>query len=114
MLLGNTLYSAAKMPSATEHEWFVLGHATAISVHAKSLFDSRKVLNDLITCDFIFGCMDSVDGRNLLSRLTNFYLIPYFDLGVRLIADGKGSVKTVVGSEFIRLKTTRLQNMHES
>jgi hypothetical protein len=71
---------------------------TVIAVHAKSLFDSRKALNDLITCDLIFGCVDSVDGRNLLSRLTNFYLIPYFDLGVRLIADGKGSVRTVVGS----------------
>jgi hypothetical protein len=71
---------------------------TVIKVYPKSLFDSRKALNDLIGCDLIFGCMDSVDGRNLLSRLTNFYLIPYFDLGVRLIAGDGGSVKTVVGS----------------
>jgi hypothetical protein len=71
---------------------------TVVITHAKNLFDSREALNDLIRCDVIFGCMDSVDGRNLLSRLTNFYLVPYFDFGVRLIAKEGGSVRTVVGS----------------
>lgn len=71
---------------------------TVVSTHAQNLFDSRQVLDALITCDVIFGCMDSVDGRNLLSRLTNFYLLPYFDMGVRLIAGAGGTVKTVVGS----------------
>lgn len=71
---------------------------TDVTPYPESLFDSRRVLNELITCDVIFGCMDSVDGRNLLSRLTNFYLIPYFDFGVRLIAKEGGSVRTVVGS----------------
>jgi hypothetical protein len=75
-----------------------IGLGTVVTPHAKSLFDSKEVLKDLITCDVIFGCMDSVDGRNLLSRLTNFYLIPYFDLGVRLIAGKGGTVQTVVGS----------------
>jgi len=67
-------------------------------IHDKSLFASRDALNDLITCDVVFGCVDSVDGRNVLSRLTNFYLIPFFDLGIALKADGRGSVNTVVGS----------------
>lgn len=63
-----------------------------------NLYDSKEILYELITCDVIFGCMDSVDGRHLLSRLTNFYLIPYFDLGVRLDADGKGGVNSIVAS----------------
>lgn len=71
---------------------------TIVTSYAESLFDSIEVLNSLITCDVIFGCMDSVDGRNLLCRLTNFYNIAYFDLGVRLIAAEGGSVSTVVGS----------------
>jgi hypothetical protein len=75
-----------------------VGLGTGVKAHAKSLFGGIVVLNDLIKCDVIFGCMDSVDGRHLLSRLTNFYLIPYFDLGVRLIASKGGSVRTVVGS----------------
>jgi len=75
-----------------------IGLGTVVTAHAKNLFDDRGVLGDLATCDVIFGGMDSVDGRNLLVRLTNFYLIPYFDMGVRLIAGEKGSVQTIVGS----------------
>jgi hypothetical protein len=30
-----------------------------------------------------------------LSKLTNYYLIPYFDLGVRLDADGEGGIKSI-------------------
>ena len=45
-----------------------------------NLFDSCDALHELITCDVIFGCVDSVDGRHLLSQLTNFYLIPFFDI----------------------------------
>jgi hypothetical protein len=71
---------------------------TRTKVYNKSLFESRPALHNLITCDVVFGCVDSVDGRNLLSRLTNFYLIPFFDLGVSLVADGAGSVNTVAGS----------------
>ncbi|MBT1697142.1 ThiF family adenylyltransferase [Fulvivirgaceae bacterium PWU4] len=75
-----------------------MGLGTTVRTAAENLFHSRKALCELITCDVIFGCVDSIDGRHLLSQLTNFYLIPYFDLGVRLIADKKGGVKTVVGS----------------
>lgn len=44
-------------------------------------------------CDVVFGCMDGVEGRHILNRLTAFYLLPYFDLGVRLDADGKGGIE---------------------
>src|SRR5262249_34967407 len=37
-------------------------------------------------------------GRDLLNRLATFYCIPLFDLGVRLEADGNGSVSVVCGS----------------
>lgn len=44
------------------------------------------------SCDVVFGCMDGVEGRHLLNRLAAFYLLPYFDLGVRLDADGHGGI----------------------
>src|SRR5262249_52370832 len=44
-----------------------------------------------------FGCMDGAEGRNLLNRLTSFYCLPYFDVGVRLEADGMGGVSQVCG-----------------
>ena len=50
------------------------------------------------SCDVVFGCMDGVEGRHLLNLIATFYLLPYFDLGVRLDADGKGGVEQVCGT----------------
>ena len=49
-------------------------------------------------CDVVFGCMDSIDGRHLLNRLAVFYNLPYFDVGVKLVADGKGGVEQICGT----------------
>ena len=38
----------------------------------------------LKSCDVIFGCTDDHDGRALLNRLAYFYLIPVFDMGIRI------------------------------
>ncbi len=43
-------------------------------------------------CDAVFGCMDTVEGRHLLNRLATFYILPYFDLGVHLAADGQSGI----------------------
>lgn len=57
-----------------------------------------KVIKALAQCDVIFGCMDSVDGRHMLNKLASYYLIPYFDMGVRIDADGKGGVDSINGA----------------
>lgn len=75
-----------------------IGLETKVISFAANLFDSKEALHELITCDVIFGCVDSVDGRHLVSQLTNFYLIPYFDVGVRLDADGKGGIENIIAS----------------
>jgi hypothetical protein len=49
-------------------------------------------------CDVIFGCMDSASGRHILNKLASTYNIPYFDVGVKLTADGTGSIEHVCGS----------------
>ena len=49
-------------------------------------------------CDAVFGCMDSVEGRNLLNRLAAFYTLPYIDVGVKLVADGRGGIEEVCGA----------------
>ncbi len=58
---------------------------------------SPDAVRAVADCDAVFGCLDTVDGRNLLNRLATFYLLPYFDVGVRLEADGKGGVSQVSG-----------------
>jgi len=75
-----------------------IGLGTKVIAFASNLFESKEALHELITCDVIIGCVDSVDGRHLVSQLTNFYLIPYFDVGVRLDADGKGGIKNIIAS----------------
>lgn len=49
-------------------------------------------------CDVVFGCMDGAFGRNTLSRLSTFYNLPYFDLGVALEADGLGGISEATGA----------------
>ncbi|MDB5142517.1 MAG: ThiF family adenylyltransferase [Mucilaginibacter sp.] len=72
-----------------------IGLNTLVECYQTNLYDSLKALSSLVKCDVIFGCMDSVDGRHLLNQLCTFYLIPYFDLGVKLEADGVGGIKKI-------------------
>lgn len=58
----------------------------------------EDAIRQLAQCDIVFGCMDTVDGRDLLNKLAVYYCIPYFDLGVYLSADGKGGVELVSGA----------------
>ncbi|MBS1808803.1 MAG: ThiF family adenylyltransferase [Acidobacteria bacterium] len=59
---------------------------------------SPDVVKAVAECDVIFGCVDSVDGRHLLNRLAVYYLNPFFDVGIRLDADGNGSVNQICGT----------------
>ena len=49
-------------------------------------------------CDVAFGCMDGAEGRHVLNRIASFYLLPYFDVGVRLDADGAGGIESIAGA----------------
>lgn len=68
-----------------------MGLGTQVEVFHKDLAN-RHVIQTLATCDFLFGCLDSADGRDLLNRISSYYLIPYTDVGVRLDADGNGGI----------------------
>jgi hypothetical protein len=56
------------------------------------------VVRSIAECDVVFGCMDGSEGRQLLNRLAAFYVLPYIDVGVRLVADGQGGVSHICGS----------------
>ena len=64
---------------------------------AASLFDP-SVVRRVSTCDVVFGCVDTVDGRDLLNRVAAYYSVPYVDVGVRLDADGAGGVDGINGT----------------
>ena len=73
-----------------------IGLGTDVLPLHRNLVDA-EVVRYVAACDVVFGCMDGAEGRNLLNRLATFYSLPYFDIGVRLDADGKGGVDQVCG-----------------
>jgi hypothetical protein len=75
-----------------------MGIGTKITSISKNIFDCDDCIKTLAGCDFIFGCVDSVDGRHLLNQIATFYLVPYIDVGVKLISDGKGGIDQIMGS----------------
>jgi hypothetical protein len=74
-----------------------MGLGTRVVPVASSLSDP-DVVRTVAACDLVVGCMDGVDGRHLLSRIATFYCLPYFDVGVKLVADGRGGVEQVCGT----------------
>lgn len=72
-----------------------IGLGTTVTTHRSNVYDDPDALESLVSCDVIFGCMDTVDGRYLINQLCSFYLIPYFDLGVKLEADGTGGISKI-------------------
>lgn len=96
-ILNSTKFDARAEANKTlvqERAIEAMGLGTRVRVHPYDLLDLRA-LRDLSTCDLVFGCMDSVDGRHVLNKLASAYLIPYIDLGVRLDADGKGGIDSI-------------------
>jgi hypothetical protein len=74
-----------------------MGLGTEVVSFRRNLYDPQ-VVAAVAESDVVFGCMDSVDGRHLLNRLATFYVIPYFDVGVKLESDGKGGIDQICGT----------------
>lgn len=70
---------------------------TTVETWPVSLFDPR-VAHAVAGCDVVMGCTDSVEARWLLNRLATYYVLPYIDVGVRLEADGRGSISQACGT----------------
>jgi hypothetical protein len=74
-----------------------MGFGTELQINRADLATPRAV-KAVAGCDVVFGCMDGVEGRHLLNRLAAYYGLPYFDIGVKLQADGNGGIEEVVGA----------------
>lgn len=74
-----------------------LGFGQSVEVYAVNLDDAEAV-RAVSSCDVIFGCVDSAEGRNLMNRIAAFYNLPYFDAGVGLVADGEGGIENISGA----------------
>lgn len=75
-----------------------MGLGTTVRVVRRNLW-SAEAVRAVAECDVVFGCMDSIDGRFLLNLLATDYVLPYIDVGVRLVADEKnGGIQAACGS----------------
>lgn len=74
-----------------------LGLGTKVIVVPNNI-NTKQAVRELSLCDVIFGCLDTKGGRHTLNRLSSFYSIPYFDVGVRLDADGNNGIDGIHAS----------------
>lgn len=88
----------------------VMGFDTEVEIIADDLATPRAV-KAVAECDAVIGCMDGVEGRHLLNRLAAFYVQPYFDVGIKLEADGQGGVSEACGAvHYVRPDGATLQD----
>lgn len=87
-----------------------MGFGTELDIIAEDLATPRAV-KAVAECDVVFGCMDGVEGRHLLNRLATYYVIPYFDMGIKLEADGRGGIEGADGNvHYVRPDGSTLQD----
>lgn len=87
-----------------------MGFGTELEIIAEDLATPRAI-KAVAECDVVFGCMDGVEGRHLLNRLAAYYVLPYFDVGVRLVADGAGGIDEACGAvHYVRPDGSTLQD----
>jgi hypothetical protein len=74
-----------------------IGLGTEVIALQCNLQDLRAI-ESVAECDIVIGCMDSVFGRHVLNRIAVTYCIPYFDVGVKIVADGIGGIEHLIGT----------------
>lgn len=57
----------------------------------------KAIARELKHCDVVFGCTDDETGRQQLSKLALWYLIPVFDMGFLLDPTPKGGIAGLYG-----------------
>lgn len=75
----------------------MMGFGTKVIKYSSNIV-SKKVIKELSDCDFLFGCVDSAEGRHVMNLISSYYLIPLIDMGVKLDADGFGGIDRINGS----------------
>ena len=73
------------------------GLGTSVEPVKASLLDAAG-FGRATTCDVIFGCVDTAEGRHVLGQVCSAYAIPLFDVGVHIEPDGAGGISHAVAA----------------
>jgi hypothetical protein len=99
-IIGSTFEDAVKSVTKTEvmaREIQKVGFGTKVVTFGTDV-TTRDAVKTLAQCDVLFGCVDSAEGRHMADLISTFYVLPLFDLGVRLQADGEGGIADIFGT----------------
>lgn len=99
-IINSTLKDATKKilkVEVAERSIHETGFGTKV-ISFPSHISKYEVVKELAECDTLFSCVDGSEGRHILNLISSCYIIPLFDLGVRLEADGKGGINSIFGS----------------
>ncbi len=77
-----------------------MGLGTVVETYPVNVADSPEAVCALAGTDILIGCVDSVEGRHVANRIAAFYNLPFLDVGVKLIADGRGAIQEVCGAVY--------------
>ncbi|MCL5006683.1 MAG: ThiF family adenylyltransferase [Patescibacteria group bacterium] len=72
-----------------------IGLGTEIQIIDRPI-SAESAARSLRDCDIIFGCTDDEFGRSILTRIAIYYLIPIFDMGVKIDSENE-VIKAVEG-----------------
>lgn len=74
-----------------------MGLGSLVEDHPVDLV-SREAILAVAGCDVIFGCVDSAEARDVLNRISTYFLMPYIDVGVGIVALPDGTIDQVNGA----------------
>ncbi|MGN6604530.1 MAG: HesA/MoeB/ThiF family protein [Ginsengibacter sp.] len=75
-----------------------IGLGTNVEISDKNICDSKELLKEISTYDVVFGCTDTIESRHFLNRLSTYFILPYFDLGVKLVANKEFGIEKIAGA----------------
>ena len=79
-----------------------MGTGTKVDTYQKATH-SKEVVEALLDCDVIFGCVDSAEGRYHLDIIASACQIPYFDVGVSFALRDNGRITDITAvSNYVR------------
>ena len=74
-----------------------MGLGSSVEIHPINLV-SHEAVQVAARSDIIIGCVDSAEGRDVLNRIATYYLVPYIDVGVGIVALPDGTIDQVNGA----------------
>lgn len=99
-ILGSTIEDAKskeKKVNIMKRSINEVGLGTKVTSYCSHILTNETV-KALAECDILFGCVDGAEGRHVLNLISSYYIIPLFDMGVKLDADGQGGINGIYGS----------------